>query len=154
VFEHLADVRNVLTELQRILRTGGALFIQIEPLFHSPYGSHLRRLIEEPWAHLLHSEVEYLALATAASDGVPLDEQDVLYRTNDFEDVKRYLIGEYRRLNRISADDLLASISQSGFEIARKKLMATELAPPSELLDRYPRDLLVAEQVVVLATKH
>jgi ubiquinone/menaquinone biosynthesis C-methylase UbiE len=154
VFEHLADVRGVLSELRRILKPDGALFIQIEPLFHSPYGAHLRRLVDEPWAHLLRSEEEYLALAGAAQDKVPLEEQDVLYRNNAFEDVKRHLIGEYRKLNRISAPGLLDELATAGFCVEWKKLLSTQLVPPPALLERFPRELLVTDQVVVLATRH
>jgi len=154
VFEHLADVRGVLSELRRILKPQGALFIQIEPLFHSPYGSHLRRLVDEPWAHLLRSEEEYLALAADTQDNVPRDEQDVLYRNHAFEDVKRHLIGEYRKLNRISAAGLLDELATAGFSVEWKKLLTTELAPPPALLERFPRELLVTDQVVVLATRH
>ena len=150
----MSNVGGVLAELRRILKPGGALFIQIEPLFHSPYGSHLRRLIDEPWAHLLRSEEEYLALATNTRDSVPLDEQDVLYRTNTFEDVKRYLIGEYHKLNRISATGLLDELATAGLSVEWKKLITTELEPPRALLERFSRELLVTDQVVVLATKH
>ncbi len=153
VFEHLADVRSVLAELQRIVKRGGTLFIQIEPLFHSPYGSHLRRLVDEPWAHLSRNEDDYLALAAAARDTVPASEQDVLYRTYAFEEVKGYLIAEYKRLNRITAGDLLAAVTEEGFTVVWTKLLTTDLSPPEALLARHARELLVTDQVVLLATR-
>jgi len=151
VFEHVADARGILSELHRICRRGAHLFIQIEPLFYSPYGSHLRRLVDEPWAHLVKTEEAYLARAASARDEVPLEEQDLLYRTNEFEKLKHYLIAEFRNLNRITAQGLLDAISQAGFEVEWKKLMSTDLEPPQALARLYPIDLLKNDQVVVLA---
>jgi ubiquinone/menaquinone biosynthesis C-methylase UbiE len=153
VFEHLADVRGVVSELRRILSKDGALFIQVEPLFYSPFGSHLRRLVDEPWGHLLRSEDKYLALALGAKDHVRPDERDVLHRTHAFEDTKRHLVEEYRQLNRITADDIFACLDEAKFAVAWKKLIPTDLEPPAEPLRRFPRDVLVTEQIVVLATK-
>jgi ubiquinone/menaquinone biosynthesis C-methylase UbiE len=153
VFEHLADVPGILAELHRVSKEGAYLFIQVEPLFYSPFGSHLRRLIDEPWGHLLGSEDTYLARAAAARDTVPIEEQDVLYRTHEFETVKGHLIAEYRGLNRITAQRLLDAVSDAGFDLGWKKLMSTELEPPRELSHRLPVDLLKTDQIVLLARK-
>jgi ubiquinone/menaquinone biosynthesis C-methylase UbiE len=154
VFEHLADVPGVLAELYRILKPRGTLFIQIEPLYYSPFGSHLQRLVAQPWAHLLFTEDEYLRMATSASDCVTEEEQDTLYRTNQFEDVKRYLVGEYKSLNRITAEELIAMVTCAGFEISMQRLLKAEgLVPDPRLLSRYSEDLLMTNQVVLMARK-
>jgi SAM-dependent methyltransferase len=154
VFEHLPDPRSVLEELHRVTARGGLLFIQIEPLFHGPFGSHLRRLIDEPWAHLLEDEAEYLGRAASAADRVPEGEWDVLYRTHAFEDLKRHLIAEYWKLNRITADELLGRVAESGFRVISTKLIREEtLVPDERLLDRYPRDLLLTNQIVLVAER-
>ncbi len=57
-------------ELHRVLAQDGILFIQIEPLYQSPFGSHLLRLIPEPWAHLKMSKDAYLERAWSAADHV------------------------------------------------------------------------------------
>ena len=153
VFEHLADVRGILAELHRVTAQGGLLFIQIEPLFHGPFGSHLQRLVPEPWAHLADEE-EFVRRASSAADHVPAAEKDVLYRTNTFEDVKRYLLGEFRKLNRITAADLTQRVEESGFAIRSRKLIKEErLVPDDRLLRKYPRDLLLTNQLVLVATK-
>ena len=154
VLEHVADVDEVLREFSRVIRARGYLFIQIDPLFHSPYGSHLQRLIDVPWAHLLYDEPEFIRLALNATDKVPLDQQDTLYRNHVFDDVKRYLISEYRRLNRIRADQLIELVSASGFDLLSTKLIEAEnVCPDSRLLQLYPRDLLMTQQVVLLGQK-
>ena len=50
-FEHVQrdQLLPILQDLHACLRPGGVFFLQIEPLFHSPYGSHLRRYDEVPW---------------------------------------------------------------------------------------------------------
>jgi ubiquinone/menaquinone biosynthesis C-methylase UbiE len=154
VLEHVTDIDEVLREFSRVIRARGYLFIQIDPLFHSPYGSHLQRLIDVPWAHLLYDEPEFIRLALNATDKVPLDQQDTLYRNHAFDDVKRYLISEYRRLNRIRADQLIELVSASGFDLLSTKLIEAEnVCPDNRLLQVYPRDLLMTQQVVLLGQK-
>jgi SAM-dependent methyltransferase len=155
VFEHVANVPGVLAELARITKPGGVLFIQVEPLFHGPYGSHLQRLVAEPWAHLRHGEEEFLRRAAAARDEVPEHEKDMLYRDHSFEDLKRYLLGEYRGLNRITAEELIRSVSASGFDIVATRLIEAEgMGPDADLLQRYPRELLLTNQVVLTARRN
>jgi len=154
VFEHLADVAGILSELRRILKPDGLLFLQIEPLFYSAFGSHLQRLVPEPWAHLTYSEEEFIALAQAASDNVCAAEQDTLYRTNAFEDVKNYLIQEYRKLNRIKPEELAAALAVEGFEIVTERRFAVEgVAPSATLLARYSSELLMTNQIVLIARR-
>ena len=154
VFEHVADVPGVLAEFARITKPGGVLFIQVEPLFHGPYGSHLQRLVDEPWAHLRLGEEEFLRRAASARDEIPEHEKDTLYRDHSFEELKRYLLGEYRSLNRITADDLIRAVSAAGFDIAATRLIEPEgLEPDAGLLQRYPRELLLTNQIVLTARR-
>ncbi|HXS52830.1 MAG TPA: class I SAM-dependent methyltransferase [Usitatibacter sp.] len=154
VFEHLADVDGTLAEMSRIVRSGGRMFIQIEPLYHGPFGSHLQRLVREPWAHLLHDEEEFLRMAASAHDRVAENEKDVLYRTHAFEDVKRHLLKEYRSLNRITGDRLLARVSSAGFRIEESRLIQVEnLRPDPRLLEKYPLETLLTNQVVLTAIR-
>lgn len=154
VFEHVADVPGALAELARITKPGAVLFIQVEPLFYGPYGSHLQRLVDEPWAHLRLGEEEFLRRAAAAQDEVPEHEKDTLYRDHSFEELKRYLLGEYRSLNRITAEDLIRSVSATGFEIAVPRLIEAEgVVPDAGLLERFPRELLLTNQIVLTARR-
>jgi hypothetical protein len=67
-------------------------------------------------------EADYLAEAAAATDQVRAEEKDVLYQLNAFEQVKRYLIGEYHSLNRITAARLVAYTQEAGLHIERCEL--------------------------------
>jgi SAM-dependent methyltransferase len=154
VFEHVVNPREALAELHRITKPEGALLVQIEPLYYSPYGSHLRRLIDEPWGHLLHPEIEYLRMALEAPDRVSFKDQDTMYRRNAFEDVKRQLVAEYKSLNRITADELTSLVTRCGFEILACRKFRTEgVAPAEDLLRRFPLADLLTDQIVVLARR-
>jgi ubiquinone/menaquinone biosynthesis C-methylase UbiE len=152
VFEHVDGVDWLLAEVLRILRPGGAFYLQIEPLYYSPYGSHLLRLIGQPWAHLLHEEQEYLALAQAAEDRTPVEEMDLLYRNNEFSQVKQYLIGEYLSLNRLRTIELVDAVRRAGFEILSCELgQIRDLQVPAVLIKRYDmHDLLTNEIRLVM----
>ena len=139
VFEHVDSVPALLAEVVRVLKPGAPFFLQIEPLYFSPYGSHLRRLVPRPWAHLSMDEADYLAEAAAATDQVRAEEKDVLYQLNAFEQVKRYLIGEYRSLNRITASALVEQSEAAGLRIERCELGQVEAADvPETLRARFP----------------
>jgi SAM-dependent methyltransferase len=148
VFEHLEDVRVVLSELHRVLRSNGVFFLQIEPLFYSPFGSHLRRLVDEPWAHLSMNEREFLTRAQAATDGIEEAEKDGLYRENDFEAFKRYLIGEYGKLNRMTVRELMDYLKKAHFEVVwqqRERMEAYKV--PLELARKFDLDDLLTNEI-------
>jgi hypothetical protein len=95
-----------------------------------------------------------LAMATSASDHVSPHEQDGLYRNSSFEDAKRYLVKEYKTLNRIKGEELIEFVSASGFEIQSITLKRErKLVPDGRLLERYPLDLLLTKEIVLLAQR-
>jgi SAM-dependent methyltransferase len=154
VFEHVAQVPGLMAEAARVLRDDGWLFLQIEPLYFSPFGSHLMRLVDEPWAHLSLDQDAFLARASAASDHVPDQEKDLLYENNAFEDVKRYLVAEYGTLNRITSHELVREVRAAGFEIAWCEVgQYMHLPVPAALAARFPLHDLVTSEIRLLARK-
>jgi len=148
VLEHVQDIDGVMSELHRVLAPEGILFIQIEPLYHSPFGSHLLRLIPEPWAHLMMAEDAFLDRAWKAPDQIREEEQDLAYQKNTFIDFKKFLISEYQSLNRITAGELEVAARNSGFNvIAQEKHQRHPCRPPMELLERYPAEDLLTNDV-------
>ena len=154
VFEHVEYVDAALAEIYRILKPGAPFFIQIEPLYASPFGSHLKRLIDEPWAHLLTDEISYLKQALEAKDAVPENEKDGMYRANEFENVKKYLVDEYRKLNKLTVDQLVSHVLKAGFhirEMQTTQVMSFEIPPV--LFDRNSEYDLRTNEVLIVITK-
>ena len=154
VFEHVADVDGALAEAYRILKPRAPFFLQIEPLFASPFGSHLQRLIDEPWAHLLTDEESYLERTLNAKDSVPDDKKDTLYRKNEFDAVKKYLVGEYRTLNRITVDQLLSRVLRAGFHIREMETVhVRKYEIPQALLEERSEYDLRTNEIQLVITK-
>lgn len=146
VFEHVQDVDQTLQELHRVLTPGGIFFIQIEPLYYSPFGSHLRRLIPEPWAHLKLPEEELLQRAIAAEDQIASVEKDLAYQSLEFETYKQFLLNEYRQLNRVTMRELTELAERYFRLVLQQRVRAYPYSAPPELLTRYAEaDLLTNE---------
>lgn len=154
-FEHVQrdQLAPIFSDLYACLRPGGYFFIQIEPLFFSPFGSHLRRYDEVPWHHLLASEDE-LWQVIQNHDG-PIDAAEVDFGFADFgvDGYKRFVFKEYQALNRLTADELLAFVEQAGFRLVRQERRNVEMEIPALLLERYPREWLLNNEILLLLRK-
>ena len=154
-FEHVerGQLLPILCDLHACLRPGGVFFLQIEPLFYSPYGSHLRRYDDVPWHHLLATE-EALWQVIQAHEG-PIDAAEVDFGFADFgaDGYKRFVFKEYQALNRLTADELVALAGQAGFTVERQERRSVDLQPPPELRGRYSDELLRNNEVFLLLRK-
>lgn len=98
--EHFSEPASAISELSRVLRKGGELFLFFTP-WHSPLGSHLYDYIRTPWCHLLFTESlleELLGLILAGRGEDPGDASLLMneYRT----ELNRITVGRYRRIVR------------------------------------------------------
>ncbi|WP_298214169.1 class I SAM-dependent methyltransferase [Acidovorax sp.] len=154
-FEHVQrdQLAPILADLHACLKPGGYFFIQIEPLFYSPYGAHLRRYDGVPWHHLLASEEE-LWRTIQNHDG-PIDAAEVDFGFADFgvDGYKRFVFREYQALNRLTADELVDFATQAGFHLHRQERRNVEMAVPESLLERYPREWLLNNEILLLLRK-
>ncbi|MCB1907719.1 MAG: methyltransferase domain-containing protein [Rhodocyclaceae bacterium] len=152
VFEHVERpyLDRVAADLFGLLPPGGIFFLQIDPLFHAPGGSHLGRFIRQPWAHLLMDDAALFAAVMASTEPIPPDEIEINYHARDLDGYKRFVFDEYRRLNRLTADELAALFAGHGFEILREERRAEALEPPAELLHSYPREVLQTTEIRLL----
>ncbi len=154
VFEHVyrEQLLPILRDLLQCLRPGGYFFLQIEPLFYSAYGSHLRRFSEQPWHHLLVDEEALWQAVQSYQDEVKADEADLALDDLGLEKYKRYIFDEYKVLNKVTADELVDLVQQAGFEIVREQRRHFE--PPSEIPERllasYPREWLTNNEIFLL----
>lgn len=154
-FEHVQrdQLAPIFADLHACLRPGGYFFIQIEPLFYSPFGSHLRRYDEVPWHHLLASE-EALWQVIKNHQG-PIDAAEVDFGFADFgvDGYKEFVFKEYRSLNRLTADELVDLTTQAGFHVVRQERRNVEMEIPSALRGRYPDELLLNNEIFLLLSK-
>lgn len=153
VFEHVfrEQMPAILQDLYQCLRPGGYFFLQIEPLYFSPYGSHLRRFSELPWHHLLVPEDALWQAVESFGGEMRAEEADMAFEDLGMEKYKKYIFSEYQALNRLTADELVEYVQQAGFAIVRQERRHYEPAPvPEELLQRYPRELLTNNEIFLL----
>ena len=140
VFEHVEQrlFDSVLAQLHGKLRLGGYLFIQIAPLFFSAEGSHLFHRIPIPWGHLTIQESAYYGMLHKACESK--EETEALWSC-------------YQWLNRVTGVDLKRRLVSSGFQLVREYVTHDPHAEylPAGLLDIYQRDVLLTNQIVLLA---
>lgn len=154
VFEHVANVYQVLSDTHRILKSNGLHFIQIAPLYHSAFGSHLRRLGIKPWEHLLLSDKE-LAVELKKRTGAIVDrEKDWLFEAASGESYVDYLLSEYQRLNKITTGALVSAAKQAGFTIEQCQVGSEPfLRPHPDLQRRFDKRELLERELWLLLRK-
>jgi SAM-dependent methyltransferase len=153
VFEHLHDVGAALAAVRRVLRPGGHCLIQIDPLYYSPFGSHLQRLVPTPWGHLLESAAAFASRAREAADGAKdSDKGDLLYAKNDFAGFKKHLVEQFLDLNRLTVRQLLYFAQASGLTVlsALPVRISGEFVPPPQLACAYPADDLLTSTIYLV----
>lgn len=142
VFEHVEQrlFDSVLAQLHAKLKPDGYLFIQIAPLFFSAEGSHLFHRIPIPWGHLTIQESAYYGMLCDACGS--REEIDHLWSC-------------YQWLNRVTGVDLKRRLLASGFNIVREYMTQDPHVDclPASLLDIYRQDVLLTNQIVLLARK-
>ena len=155
VFEHVERdlLREIITDLYELLPPGGWFFLQIEPLFYSPFGSHLGRFVELPWAHLLLDGNALWDAVRQQSGDFSAREKDLTFAAHGIDSYKRYIYNEYLQLNRITADELAQQFQAIGFDVVKQERRQTSGPIPAELLDRYDEAILRTNEIMLLLRK-
>lgn len=137
VFEHVADPRDLLEQVHAVLRPGGALFIQVWPLWFSQHGAHMWPWTDRGFEHLVRAPSDFAAdLDSAIKD--PL-------LAASFSDL-------VQSCNRITVDDLQLALLDAGFYIAKVALQADTFHVRAEL-QRVPLSRLGISGVQLLAVR-
>ena len=154
-FEHFdrALVPSVLRDCREALRPGGLLFVQVEPLYYSPYGSHLHRFGQAPWAHLSSSEAEVENLVNSYSGAIPPEDREINFEIRPFEEYKRFIFAEYLKLNRLTAQELADWVRAAGFEVLQERRNRVANTPPPHLLARHSLADLLTNEIMLLARR-
>lgn len=122
VFEHVQDVRRVLSEMKRVMRSDGVCFIKVFPWWHSFYGSHLSDWVPEPFAHLKRP-TEWIKLEL---------ERYVEQNPNMRSLLMDHVWPEFTTLNRYSAEMFYQDVKAVGWTEQKWQLTS------------YPMDLTLA----------
>lgn len=155
-FEHVQRdlLLPILQDLHACLRPGGYFFLQIDPLYYSAFGSHLGRYDPVPWHHLLVDDATLWQVVEQCEGPMPADEVDFSFEDVGPQGYKRFVFDEYLALNRLTADELLTLLNQAGFDVVRQERRHSEPEPiPGVLLEKYPRELLTNNEIVLLLQK-
>ena len=128
VFEHVpvAAIPGVLRDLKRRLTPGGILFLQVDPLYFSPRGSHLYSFFKEPWHHLIYNidEIRQGVMAGGTSSS------------------KERILQQFMELNRLTGPQIISYASECGLSLDEKQFFQTEIEPPPSLLEVYTKEAL------------
>lgn len=151
-FEHVQrdQLLPILSDLHACLRPGGKFFLQIEPLYYSPYGSHLRRYNEQPWHHLLETEDALWRGIEAHQGPIAAEETDFGFADFGVEGYKKFVFNEYLALNRLTADELVEITQQAGFQLLREERRQVDTPIPEALQGRYPEAQLRTNEIFLL----
>jgi SAM-dependent methyltransferase len=116
-FEHIARPVQVLAEIARILKPGGALFLQLWPFFKSEHGGHLWPHYDDPFPHLRRADEDIV--------------DDVAGRRGT--DPSRPADDEYRSLNRMTVEELHRALLRTGFRVRKLHLLTHTVHVPDEV---------------------
>ena len=154
-FEHVQrdQLAPIFRDLHACLRPGGYFFIQIEPLFYSPFGSHLRRYDEVPWHHLIATEDELWKVIEAHQGPIDAMETDFGFADFGVDGYKKFVFNEYRALNRLTADELVEITTSVGFHVVRQERRSLDMEIPAALRGRYSDELLLNNEIFLLLGK-
>ena len=154
-FEHVQrdQLAPIFSDLYACLRPGGYFFVQIEPLFYSPFGSHLKRYDEVPWHHLLATEDELWNIVQAHQGSIDAAETDFGFADFGVDGYKKFVFNEYRALNRLTADELVQITTSVGFHVVRQERRSVDMSIPQALRGKYPDELLLNNEIFLLLGK-
>lgn len=136
VFEHVQEdlMVDLFKTLKSRLAPGGLLFVQINPLYFSPRGSHLYNYFKSPWHHLILS-------LDILREGV-LSDAPTSKRNREWS--------QFLQLNRLTASDIVGRASAAGLSLVKEQRFTTDTAPPPRLTRVYDKSALMTTEIVAL----
>lgn len=146
VFEHIEIelLQDIVSDMYASLSETGDMFCQIAPLYYSPYGSHLRDFLDEPWGHLLRTHANLRNLVQDAEN--PELSIDEINR-------RRWMFGQFEALNHLTAEHLEKILLTAGFVFNEKIINAVSLRPPVRLLDLFHKNALLENELLFVVSK-
>lgn len=134
VFEHVTYPVAMLSEVARILKPDGVLFLQLWPFYYSEHGGHLWPHYTESFPHLRHTDAEIREHLSGRRGTDPT----------------RDAVDEYESLNHVSVDQLQRGLLAAGLVVTKLELLTSAFHIPRELA-HLPLSLLGIGGVKLLA---
>jgi len=146
VLEHIQKnlLEKIIHDMNESLSPNGLVFTQIAPLYYSPYGSHLREYIKQPWGHL---SMDYHTIKQITENGFG----DILEETD--KNKRKWMFDNYTRLNKITAEELTDYFVNAGFGFKGRKIINTSIKPPRSLLYIYNESALTNNEIIFVNNK-
>jgi SAM-dependent methyltransferase len=119
-FEHVSDPVATASEIRRILRPDGVLFLQLYPFYHSAHGSHLWTWFPEGFEQLRRTPGDIEAAVRGSPEVASADWTEA--RLEDFHS-----------LNRITVDGLQGALEEGGLQIRLVELMTHRFFLPPDV---------------------
>jgi ubiquinone/menaquinone biosynthesis C-methylase UbiE len=133
-FEHVSEPLAMATEMRRVIRPDGLLFLQLWPFYYSEHGGHLFDWYPRGFAHLVH----------------PHDEIRRRLLEDDVKPHSEYIWNEFSNLNRITVDDLGEVLRKGGFDVVKVELITNACHIPPEA-SHLPLSQLLVSGIKLLA---
>lgn len=134
VFEHVTYPVRMLSEVSRVLKPDGVLFLQLWPFYYSEHGGHLWPHYDGEFPHLRHTDAEI---------------REHL-RGRRGTDPTRDAVDEYESLNRLTVDQLHRAILGAGMTVTKLELLTGAVHIPRDL-GHLPLSLVGVAGVKLLA---
>ncbi|OCJ07723.1 hypothetical protein A6U86_28780 [Rhizobium sp. AC27/96] len=138
VFEHVADVRQVLSEMRRVMKPSSWGMVSVFPWFPSYYGSHLSDYIPEPFFHLKETDEWTKVKLEEYADKNP--------QARDL--VTRHMWQEFKSLNRKSPEEFYRDVKSIGFSRHAWELLSYETTLTEAPNDATLSDLMICGTTV------
>ncbi len=125
LFEHVDPPEQLMRELHRVLRPGGALLVPTFSAIKSKYGLHLKHGLRLPWANLVFSErtiVEALRLQAERRPELYAVYPGLRGQAERVRDVRRH-----KDLNDLTHAEFLRLAALVGFEVREFQVNKTTL---------------------------
>jgi SAM-dependent methyltransferase len=138
-FEHVEDPTALASEIRRVLRRDGVLFLQLWPFYYSAHGAHLWTWFPDGWEHLREPS-DLLETRIAANSG------------RASPTWTRARIDDLRTLNRLTVDGLEQALHDAGLRVAKAELLGGSMHPPPDIDDVRLVDLAI-EGIKLIAAR-
>lgn len=134
----------VIRDMYHSISNDGIVFTQIAPLYYSPFGSHLREYIEEPWAHLKLSHADLQNEVERKNDTM---------LTEDQKKRRRWMFEKYTELNKVTAYEMEKYFDEAGFVYLHKEIVRCNHKPSEQLQAIYTDDALNTNELLFITSK-